>query len=859
MRIDAVRAANRWSRYALIVFLAALATWLLVQILHKRSIYFELRMQVKVNRASVAHLFYDSGHGFNGLESESHSIPASGNFEPVIFRIEGRELHGLRFDPCADQCVTTIGKVELVSKTKRLSVSPQQFRAANEIESLHETGAELTVTTPVRALNPQLLLDLGFPITETGELNVAEKAPLLLALFATLTALCIVEGRGGIGPVIAGGRNVWLFPAVCSVVALAMSSAGFNGSSSAELFSAVDNVPSSRGLILGEAKFIRSDEWAVYTPWLLSQAKQIHPFSSHNPSVGGKHSPLVCSNLPVAHWTMCFRPELWPFFTGLTVESAFAFFWNFKWWSLLCGSYVLLLVVTRGESFLSAAGALMLLWTSTVQWWFSSLMLMPDMVGLWCFALAAGFGAVVHQKRWWRVLLSAAYAFCALGFLLCCYPPFQIPLLTLFAPLLFALVHDRKTLRHWTAFAAATGLVAVGASVFAWQLRDTLSAMSALIYPGQRFSTGGGVPWTTIVHGFLTLGIAQLHYPKNFDNVVAASSFLNALPLLACVHLARWRRSQRHDAVQSVLLAFAALTVLFAVCGIPRWLAKVSLWSYVTTERLSVPLAVVSVLAICRFLAPRVTSGNMRIGRWYVLVGAFGFGVVLIAANRELHNFVPPAALAAVWLFYSVAGVLLVAKFRLACVAMILFPVVFLNGAINPLGRGIPAYQATSVSPVMAELRKTFPRAHWIVMGMSVRAGSVSALFKAAGATVLSGVTMVPNQEMLDGLDPKHENAFVYSRAAHVCFLPGAESAAAPVFELNQTTVYTVRLPLTDRWLRLAGIDGMVILDAPDMAVPQHYLEVASVSGCRFWIRESARQADLAGQPEITGRAAPDR
>jgi hypothetical protein len=661
---------------------------------------------------------------------------------------------------------------------------------------------------------------------------------LLCALFATLASLCIVAWRGATESLMAGGRNVWLFPAACSVIALAMSIAGLNGSSSSKLFWAVDGTPSSRGLIVGEAKFIRSDEWAVYTPWLLSQAKQIHPFSSSNPSVGGKHSPLVCSNLPVAHWTMCFRPELWPFFTPLTVESAFAFFWNFKWWSLLCGSYVLLLVVTRGESLLSAAGALMLLWTSTVQWWFSSLMLPPDMVGLWCFALAAGFGAVVHQKHWWRVLLSAAYAFCALGFLLCSYPPFQIPLITLSAPLLVALVQDRTTVRRWAAFAAATGFVAIAAGVFAWQLRDTLSAMSALIYPGQRFSTGGGAPWTTIVQGFLTIGIAELNYPKNFDNVVAASSFLNALPLLACVYLARWR-SQRHDAVQAALLAFAALTFFFAVCGIPRWLAKVSLWSYVTTERLSVPLAVVSVLAICRFLSSRVTSGHIHIRPWYVLIGAVAFGLVLVAANRELHDFVTPAALAAIWLFYSVAGALLVVRHRFACVAMILCPLTFLNSAVNPLGRGIPAYQATSVSPTMAELRKAFPGTRWIVIGVSVRAGSISALFKAAGATVLSGVTMVPNQEMLDGLDPKHENASVYSRAAHVCFLPGGD-AAAPVFELNQTTVYTVRLPLTDQWLRPAGIDGMVVLDTPDMAIPQHYREVASVSGCRFWVRESA-------------------
>src|SRR5256885_2124509 len=135
---------------------------------------------------------------------------------------------------------------------------------------------------------------------------------LLFALFATLTALCIVARRGGTDPVMTVRRNVWLFPAVCSVIALAMSIAGLNGSSSAELFSAVDGAPSSHGLILGETKFIRSDEWAVYTPWLLSQAKQIHPFSSRNLAVGGQHSPLVCSNLPVARWTLRFRAELWP-------------------------------------------------------------------------------------------------------------------------------------------------------------------------------------------------------------------------------------------------------------------------------------------------------------------------------------------------------------------------------------------------------------------------------------------------------------------------------------------------------------------------------------------------------------------
>jgi hypothetical protein len=96
---------------------------------------------------------------------------------------------------------------------------------------------------------------------------------------------------------------------------------------------------------------------------------------------------------------------------------------------------------------------------------------------------------------------------------------------------------------------------------------------------------------------------------------------------------------------------------------------------------------------------------------------------------------------------------------------------------------------------------------------------------------------------MLGSLDPKRENTSVYSRYAIVRFRPATGSAPAPEFELDQTTVYTVKLPLTDRWLRPAGIDGIVVVNSPDLAVPQPYREVASISDCRFWIREPADEA----------------
>jgi hypothetical protein len=213
------------------------------------------------------------------------------------------------------------------------------------------------------------------------------------------------------------------------------------------------------------------------------------------------------------------------------------------------------------------------------------------------------------------------------------------------------------------------------------------------------------------------------------------------------------------------------------------------------------------------------------------------FGVVLILANRELHNFVAPGTLAVIWLFYSFAGMLLVARYRFACAIMILFPLAWLNAGINPLSHGIPAYSASRVSPLFAELRRTFPRNHWIVVGPNPRAEGFSALLKAAGATVLSGIIAVPNQEMLDGLDPKHESTAVYSRYATLGFRAAIDPAARPIFDLQSKTVYSVQLPLTDEWLRPAGIDGVVLVDAPNLIVPENYREVSGVEGCRVWVR----------------------
>src|SRR5437879_7446731 len=68
---------------------------------------------------------------------------------------------------------------------------------------------------------------------------------------------------------------------------------------------------------------------------------------------------------------MLFRPQMWGFFF-LNRERAFSFNWNLKWFALLLSGFLFFRIVARGNNFLALSGALILLFSSYIQWFFST-------------------------------------------------------------------------------------------------------------------------------------------------------------------------------------------------------------------------------------------------------------------------------------------------------------------------------------------------------------------------------------------------------------------------------------------------------------------------------------------------------
>ena len=128
----------------------------------------------------------------------------------------------------------------------------------------------------------------------------------------------------------------------------------------------------------------------------------------------------------------------------LDTESGFAWFWNAKIFGLLVSFYILFLVLMRGRIALAVWGTIAVSYSSFIQWWFSSPAMLPEMLTSWAVMLLLGRVVFMDISFWKKIPAALALTAATINFLLCCYPPFEIPLLYLGLFLFIAFVWQRR-------------------------------------------------------------------------------------------------------------------------------------------------------------------------------------------------------------------------------------------------------------------------------------------------------------------------------------------------------------------------------------------------------------------------------
>ena len=254
---------------------------------------------------------------------------------------------------------------------------------------------------------------------------------------------------------------------------------------------------STTGTIFGYDRIIRSDEWAVLTPFAISQ--EHIGYSSVSAIIrGGDTDTTLIYALPSWSVATFFRPELWGYlFFG--PSKGLAFFWSLRNIALFLATFECARIYSYNNKYLSAVVATLVTFAPVVQWWFAvngiaELFIFGQIivVSLYKYIRASS----LKSKIGWGCLLAWSSG----CFVLILYPAWQIPVFYIIAGLCLWVIIVAKKEHAWTfshsvscwlalVLPCVMSVLMVG-FVFA-NAKDALVSILNTVYPGDRFSTGG--------------------------------------------------------------------------------------------------------------------------------------------------------------------------------------------------------------------------------------------------------------------------------------------------------------------------------------------------------------------------------
>ncbi len=596
---------------------------------------------------------------------------------------------------------------------------------------------------------------------------------------------------------------------------------------------------SPSGLLFFTPKKVRSDEWLAWTPSVLSQALHQPPFPVENPNVGAGKAPLLV-NLPVQHYSMFFRPQLYGFFL-FNLETAYAFYWNVKVFGLFVAFFLLLLVLTQNRFWLALFGAGWVWFSAYIQWWFSCPPMLPEMLASWATAILCVVHLFRTEKLVARITATAVLVVAGVNFSLCFYPPFQIPLVYLGLALLGGWFWQHKdTGLRWRAGLVGVSLAIVGMAAvltpYILECKPTLELVAGTKYPGARRSHGGDLTAKDTFNGALGFfNSSETDFLATRGNASEASNFYPLWVLvLAGNGLALWH-DRRIRRLEIMLLLCLVLFTLYTFCPFPEWLCRWTLLSYVTGTRALLAIGIAGIILTTLILARPFERLKMST-RLLVVVIAFAAVVFLLVGSypgNEKYLTIGRSGLLLA-LNALLIGAYAFASSRIFC-GVFLFSLVFNNGGINPVATGLGPLLGATPGATVREIRERDPTAKWAAYSNM----HIAQFLKAQGVDVINGLNYVPNLEFCRELDPTGQYESVYNGYAFSAFMivRGTHEFYSP-----GSPAYGVDILPTDPSLAKRGVRYAAWPDEVEFPRDKGLELSAHSPGNGLWIYEIVRQ-----------------
>lgn len=581
------------------------------------------------------------------------------------------------------------------------------------------------------------------------------------------------------------------------------------------------NMPASpsdlaaHGTIWGIPRSVRSDEWALFTPYNISQ--YYNHYRQTSEVIRGTATD-VTTTYGLASWSLVtiFRPFLWGYLI-LGSARGLSFFWCGRIIFLFLASYEFGKLITNHNKCVSVSFAILITFSPLVQWWFS-------INGLVEMLIFGQYGAVIINQFFdansnrKKLMCSLALIECAGGFIFTYYPAWEVPLAYIFGLVYIWLIVSPGSKGQWRSrirgdlgfiLLFLAGLAALSVLVI-WNSADTFQEIMSTVYPGHRVNTGHDVS----VDSFLSW-LQNLFTPVDENRVVTNGSnasemalFISFFPLGTILAFSHLFSGKKKDVLTIALLFLEALFLCYGLCGVPTLFARVTLLSLTTGGRLVQVMGYMELILLMRGMTVlRFDRAESKTGRAAGIAGAVIYAAVCIAVMSNLNGgtahlvyYLLVGTLTGLFILSAVNVQTLLGRrlMLLTCLVAIGIP----GLCVNPVQVGTSPLTDTEISKDMKSIVSADPDALWMVTDAGYPFNNLPVT---AGARTCNCTNIYPNLELWSSLDRGEKDEEVYNRYVNVIVHLNENELD---YSLEQADVADLNVSLDD--LRSAGISYLL-------------------------------------------------
>ncbi|WP_047688564.1 DUF7657 domain-containing protein [Vibrio sp. ZOR0018] len=552
------------------------------------------------------------------------------------------------------------------------------------------------------------------------------------------------------------------------------------------------------GLLFGKPRMIRTDEWAVWTPYI--QMAVLNGFERFNELSTYHHDLRGFNAVPLADWALIFKPLMWSFWI---FEPARAFalhhglvivLFLMGWKRLFAKIYYDIAPSSEKALLFSALMSVLVFFTGFVQFWWTTLGPLLAITPWFLSLLLNWEHSVTHYLKLFYIstvwLLSHTY------------PPIIIAV-TYFGIALLC-IHRWQWWKSSLSQLAMTAFACIASvAVMIFYYHEIIIVMMNTVYPGQRVSQGGEslfIFWLSNLFPYIN---HSGYHNLILLNICEVGSLGSVLALgTGCFVRPNWKNIMTRRALifmGGVLL----LATLWMLLPFPSWLAKLLLLDKIPGSR----MIFIAGLAIIYLSFVIVITGTISFSKprlfifsALILVGYFipnFLGNVAWFAKRA-PEFILILLIIFVYVVQSCIELKSSSK-KLMLLLLAMIPNIIVYGRFNPIQQAFPIFdlhQRSVVNELKLTANSTAP--HWVVTDQ-YRGALLSGLGVNSFTTVLIQPKLALFKQMYPNLSTDTFN-YIFNRYAHIFVsdeilvpeTPFADQIHIPIWDVKEVKADTI-------------------------------------------------------------------